>query len=45
MRPLRPLGTNLPFLREGVLGEMPRMAFGRVASPVNDEVRSVLDFA
>ena len=36
---------ELSLLGERVFGEMPWMAFRRIASPVDDEVRSVLDFA
>ena len=42
---LAALGHELAFLRERVLAEMPRVAFRRVAAPVDDEVRPVLDFA
>ncbi len=42
---LAAVGHELALLRQGVLGEMPRMALGRVAAPVDDEVGPVLDFA
>src|SRR6185503_7601839 len=42
---LAPFGNELALLGDGVLAEMPRMAFRRVAAPVDDEVRPVLDFA
>ena len=42
---LASLGHELALLGERVLGEMPRMAFRRIAAPVDDEVRPVLDFA
>src|SRR5439155_23003145 len=32
-------------LRQGVLGEMTRVAFRGVAAPVDDEIRPILDFA
>ena len=33
---------ELALLRQRVLGEVPRVAFGRIAAPIDDEVRSVL---
>ena len=45
VRSLRPRGQELALLHERVLGEVPRMALGRVAAPVDDEVGPVLDFA
>ena len=42
---LAALGDELALLGERVLAEVPRMAFRRVAAPVDDEVRPVLDFA
>ena len=45
MRSLRPLGKNLLFLHQSVLGEMPRMTFRGITSPVDNEICSILDFA
>ena len=42
---LAALGDELTLLGDGVLAEMPRVAFRRVPAPVDDEVRPVLDFA
>ena len=42
---LAAVGHELALLRQGVLGEMPRMALRRVAAPVDDQVGPVLDFA
>ena len=42
---LAAVGQELALLRQRVLGEVPRMALGRVAAPVDDEVGPVLDFA
>ena len=39
------LRQELRFLHDGVLREMARMAFGRVASPIHDEVGSLFYFA
>ncbi len=36
---------ELALLHQRVLGEVPRMALRRIASPVHDEIGSVLDFA
>ena len=42
---LAAFGDELALLGDGVLAEVPRMALRRVAAPVDDEVRPVLDFA
>ncbi len=42
---LAAVGHELALLRERVLREVPRVALGRVAAPVDDEVGPVLDFA
>src|SRR5205823_10329586 len=39
------VGHEFALLHDRVFGEMARMAFGRVAAPVDDEVGPVLDFA
>ncbi len=38
-------GQKFALRHQRVLGEVARMALGRVASPVDDEIGSVLDFA
>src|SRR3954469_14661010 len=38
-------GQKLALLHDGVLGEMARMALGRVSAPVHNEVSSLLHFA
>src|SRR5207245_9589155 len=42
---LAPFWDELALLGDGVLAEMPGMAFRRVPAPVNNEVRPILDFA